>query len=114
MLRLSNTLARSSNELNIDGLCLVHYCNGCQSLHQISVSKPNHLNAIWSWNGNAEKPSFSPSINIVGVCHYHLVEGKISYCADSIHALAGKTVDLPDLPDWLGIDTNDWQENDSA
>jgi hypothetical protein len=32
-------------------------------------------------------------------CHFFLRDGKLEYCGDSTHALAGQTVDLPDLED---------------
>lgn len=80
-----------------------HYCPGCEQLHRIPVNKPQSSNGCqWSWNGDVENPSFSPSINIVGRCHYFIRNGNIEFCADSKHALSGKTVPLPDIPeDWL-------------
>jgi hypothetical protein len=32
------------------------------------------------------------------VCHYIITAGRIQFCADSTHALAGQTIDLPDIP----------------
>lgn len=63
-----------------------------------NLEKPNSNNAIWKWDGNRERPTFTPSMNIVGRCHYHLTAGKLIFYADSIHSLAGQTVDLPDFP----------------
>ena len=83
------------------GRCLLHWCPGCKQAHVINVEKPNHLGAKWSWDGDVNKPTFSPSINIVGSCHYFIQQGKIAYCSDSKHALAGQNVYLPDFPeDW--------------
>lgn len=31
-------------------------------------------------------------------CHLFLTDGKLSFCSDSEHRLAGQTVDLPDWP----------------
>lgn len=31
------------------------------------------------------------------VCHSFVTDGKINYCADSTHEMAGSTVDLPDV-----------------
>jgi hypothetical protein len=67
-------------------------------MHMINVEKPNGNGAQWSWNQDAEKPTFSPSINIVGICHYFIREGRIEFCSDSKHDLAGQSVELPDLP----------------
>lgn len=33
------------------------------------------------------------------VCHLFVTSGKIIYCLDCTHAYAGKTVELPDLPE---------------
>jgi hypothetical protein len=32
------------------------------------------------------------------LCHYFIRAGKIEFCGDSPHNLAGQTVDLPDWP----------------
>lgn len=86
----------------------VHWCPGCapiagrSPLHAISVDTPNAMTgARWTFDGNLDAPTFSPSINCVGQCHYFIVGGRISYCADSAHALAGQTVPMvPIGADW--------------
>ena len=79
-----------------------HYCEGCRRLHLISVTKPNqYSNAQWTFNNDYEKPTFTPSINIVGHCHYFITDGNIMYCGDSTHSLAGLTVPLPNFPNWI-------------
>lgn len=80
------------------GLCLLHWCPGCKQVHLINVEKPNHLGAIWTWDRNPKFPTFTPSVNIVGVCHYRLTAGILQYCGDSTHHLSGQTVELPDFP----------------
>jgi hypothetical protein len=82
------------------GHVLMHWCPGCKSRHLINVEKPNECGAKWTWDGNAEAPTFSPSIHIVGQCHYLIRAGMIQFCSDSKHALAGQTVPLPDFPEW--------------
>jgi hypothetical protein len=78
-----------------------HWCPGCGELHRIDVNAANpNTGSQWTWDGNVDIPTFSPSINIVGRCHYFIVAGQIQFCKDSRHKLAGQTVDLPDLPDW--------------
>jgi hypothetical protein len=79
---------------------LMHWCPGCKSRHLIETKERNPNGAIWAWDGNAEAPTFSPSINIVGRCHYFIVSGQIQFCGDSAHSLAGQTVPLPDFPEW--------------
>lgn len=61
----------------------------------------------WTFNGNESKPSFTPSmlvrgylgrdengVEAYGTCHSFVTDGMIAYCADSTHALSGKTVAL--------------------
>lgn len=81
------------------GKVYLHWCPGCESLHGINVEKPNDWNAVWSFDGNLESPTFSPSINLVGRCHYFIRAGRIEFCGDSTHKLAGQTVPLPDIPE---------------
>lgn len=81
------------------GLTYLHWCPGCKQLHPINVEKPNSYNAVWSFDGNLESPTFSPSINIVGRCHYFIRAGQIQFMSDSRHALSGQTVPLPDIPE---------------
>ena len=79
-----------------------HWCPGCEAMHQIAVDQPFRNGARWSFDGNAGQPTFSPSVNVgPGTkvqCHYFIRAGRIEYCADCHHALAGQTVDLPDIP----------------
>ena len=79
---------------------LMHWCPGCKARHLIETKERNANGAIWSWDGNAEAPTFSPSINIVGRCHYFITAGQIQFCGDSTHPLAGQTVELPEFPEW--------------
>jgi hypothetical protein len=77
----------------------LHRCPGCNSSHYVATSG----NPSWTFSGDDEKPSFSPSIKVSWgngegsrVCHYFIREGNIEYCPDSTHELAGKTVPLPE------------------
>lgn len=56
---------------------------------------------IWNFNNNLDKPTFTPSLsnkfcgctgNIY--CHLYITNGKITYCGDSDHPMAGKTVEM--------------------
>lgn len=86
----------------------VHWCPGCAGMpgrsprHAIHVDVPNPMTgARWTFDGNADSPTFAPSINVVGDCHYFIKAGHIEYCADSTHALAGQTVSMvPMNDDW--------------
>jgi hypothetical protein len=65
----------------------------------------------WTWDGNLEAPTLSPSIlshihpyddqsRPQGVCHSFLVAGVLQFLGDCTHPLAGQNVPLPDLPGW--------------
>jgi hypothetical protein len=110
--QISSCLRRATN-----GYC--HWCPGCKEMHLIGDS--------WTFDGNLEVPTFSPSVKITGrqiiknergewtgewvrdgagnpidfVCHYFLTAGQFQFCGDSSHELAGQTVPLPALPSWL-------------
>lgn len=80
------------------------------------VEQPNpESEARWTFDGNEAAPTFAPSVLVyhwskygpdghkaegaekITDCHYFLRAGRIEFCSDSRHALAGKTVDLPEL-----------------
>lgn len=98
----------------------VHFwCPGCDEVHGIVHGAGN----AWTWNGDLELPTFTPSILIRGnqwprdeypeyyksrhpdvapggdtVCHSFVNDGRIQFLGDCTHALAGQTVDLPEWP----------------
>jgi hypothetical protein len=82
----------------ISGKCFLHWCPGCEQLHLINIEKPNRLGAIWSFDGNLDLPTFNPSINHIGYCHYFIRSGNIEFCSDSKHQYAGQTIPLPPFP----------------
>lgn len=89
---------------------VVFYCPGCEEHHQIDTAK-------WEFNGDYEKPTFSPSYLTWNDpnpkadpkydpdgkyrngfrCHSFIKDGKIEYLSDCTHKLAGQTVELRDL-----------------
>ena len=54
----------------------------------------------WGFNGNLDKPTVSPSINVKlgegGICHSFVDNGYIRFLNDCTHELAGKTVEIPE------------------
>ena len=92
-----------------------YWCPGCNNMHAISVEQKNHSGASWSFNGDVDRPTFSPSINYkvntpdMGehyqphiwstICHHFVRDGRIEFLSDCTHAFKGQTVDLPDFPD---------------
>lgn len=114
----------------VEGGHLTFWCPGCDGAHAVTVGAG--AGPRWGYNGNADRPTFTPSILVRSteftdkgraqyeawralgypptgeafdskptVCHSYVTDGRIQFLADCTHGLAGKTVDLPDLPDWL-------------
>ena len=80
---------------------LLFYCPGCQQYHAFVVERQMH--PVWTWNGNLEKPTFTPSLLVHGStdkpCHLYVVNGQIQYLSDCFHDLRGQTVDMQQI-DW--------------
>lgn len=90
------------------------FCPGCNYHHVLSVSIPQQNGSRWGFNGDYERPTFTPSLLIrtgsfaqpgyidppeipPSRCHSFITDGKIQFLSDSTHGLSGQTVDLPDL-----------------
>lgn len=87
---------------------LIFWCPGCDGAHAIWIGEGS--GPRWSWNGDAERPTFSPSLlvryngadadtpgGIPSVCHSFVTDGRIQFLGDCTHALVGQTVDIPDF-----------------
>lgn len=77
-------------------------CPGCGVVHGVTVGEGS--DPRWDWNGNVNKPTFTPSILVrytwgvertPVVCHSFVTDGRIQFLADCTHELAGQTVDIP-------------------
>ena len=94
---------------------LVMWCPGCNLLHRISFAGENgDLPPVcWEFDGNITAPTVSPSLLITARyggegpdghdlrCHSFVRAGRWEFLSDCTHALAGQTVDLPPVPDWV-------------
>jgi hypothetical protein len=68
-------------------------------MHAFAVDASFSNGAKWTFNGNLEKPSFSPSMNIGNdFCHYYLTDGELRFSACHGHNLGGQVIPLPELP----------------
>jgi hypothetical protein len=96
------------------------FCPGCQENHVVRRT-------LWGFNGDYEKPTFTPSILITSGhyvqgqngetcwctynkehpedpapfkcsrCHSFIIDGRIQFLNDCTHELAGQTIDLPEI-----------------
>lgn len=80
------------------GKLMQFFCPGCRYYHSFLVGVVGHS---WDWNGNMEKPTFSPSMLVnrgtSQQCHLFVREGKIQFLNDCWHELRGKTVEMEDI-----------------
>lgn len=99
-----------------EGGRLLFWCPGCNETHQVSVRDSG--GSGWGFNGDYDRPTFTPSILVrykrritddeaerilAGeeinlpdtVCHSFVTDGRIQFLEDCTHDLAGQTVDLP-------------------
>lgn len=88
-------------------------CPGCETMHQVWTDR-------WTWNGDGDRPTFSPSVLVTGTqkitdeehaaimrgekiqtrplrCHSFVEAGRIRFLNDCTHDLAGQAVDLPTI-----------------
>lgn len=88
---------------NCKGLYLVE-CPGCKMLHQIHTK--NYKGQNWSFNGDMEKPTFTPSLlvtytwgeeNKKCVCHSYIRNGIWEFLSDCTHELAGQKVPMIEI-----------------
>jgi hypothetical protein len=101
------------------GTRLYMWCPGCDDLHAVEVSAPNR----WTWDGNLESPTVSPSILVEDVqwkpeygfhkpthhvapgdptrCHSFVKQGRWEFLDDCTHHLTGQTAPMVPLPAWL-------------
>ncbi len=89
-------------------------CPGCiemlggTGLNMLPVNCTNKT-LQWEWDKNLILPTLYPSIltrvGTEGVCHSFLRKGRFEFLDDCTHSLAGQTVEMPDLPYWIILET---------
>lgn len=102
-----------------------YWCEGCKGPHSVRTEGPSS----WGFNGDLEKPVFTPSVLVTGfqnltdaecevilsggkverrplTCHTFVgcnraKPGEVIFLGDCTHALAGTVQFFPDLPDYM-------------
>lgn len=96
----------------LDGGRVGFMCPGCGEMHQVRIDGEGRPR--WGFNGDYERPTFTPSINVTWsepsdvegefddtskdrkmVCHSFVTDGQISFLNDCTHALAGRVAPIP-------------------
>jgi len=115
------SLNLSSKLRQLNNNSILFHCPGCDESHVISVNSTGRPN--WTYNGDPEKPTFTPSIKVTGMqceivdhqwngewkrdeqgnpipgcCHSFITDGNIQFLDDCTHPLKDQTVPLPDIP----------------
>jgi hypothetical protein len=84
----------------------VIFCPACRCGHGIWTTNKNEVNnALWTFDGNMDRPTISPSILVRHtdfngkdvVCHSFVNNGMIQFLGDCSHEMAGKTLELPEF-----------------
>lgn len=74
-------------------------CPGCGSHHVYEIPR-------WQFNGDVDNPTFSPSLKATWnwgpereakCCHFFVRNGRIEYCGDCTHDMAGQTVEMAEV-----------------
>ncbi len=97
-----NVLRKNNPEFLQQGEADYYFqCPGCGCEHGVWITHPNYNNAMWSFNGSMDKPTFSPSLNVKYgdgvVCHSEITNGMIKFLSDCTHKLKGQTVPIPPI-----------------
>lgn len=97
ILEISNVVEGHGNRYIVE-------CPGCKMEHVIATGEGP--GPRWTFNGNMEKPTFSPSLLVTYtwgpehksiVCHSFIVDGVWQFLTDCTHELAGQHVPMIDV-----------------
>jgi hypothetical protein len=106
------------------------WCPGCRQPHRPIIANEDGTTGggpRWEWDGNLDAPTISPSLLVFGSvylhddgsqcpdwhddyetrahtqgnCHSFIRAGRWEFLSDCAHELAGQTVDMVPLPDWM-------------
>ena len=88
----------SSGEINL----WAFFCPGCKYDHALAIRQYTEGgNPQWTFNGDVDKPTFTPSLLVWGSdqsrrCHSFITDGQIQFLSDCFHDLKGQTVEIPE------------------
>lgn len=84
-------------------------CPACGYLHQICTADAHREGwPVWELSGTADRPTIRDSILVTGEegedhhptrFHSYVTDGYIKFDCDSLHSMAGQTVELPEFPE---------------
>lgn len=90
---------------------IAYWCQGCESCHAVRVNVERDGWPAWTWDGNVDAPTFSPSVlvtydwhgddgepDLPERCHTFIRGGIVEFLGDCTHKFAGQTLPLPDWP----------------
>src|SRR4051812_40400998 len=107
VVRRQHRIGPDGGRIEMGRACWV-WCPGCDMAHRVTVvgEDGSRDQVIWDWDGDLERPTFSPSIllttsNVLLRCHSYIQQGRWVFLGDCSHPLAGQTVDMVPLPDWM-------------
>lgn len=82
-------------------------CPACGYGHLFRTVPGNHGEPVWSFNGDRDSPTFSPSMLVNSrahvtdpntiLCHSFVRNGKFEFLSDCSHAMAGQTVEIAEV-----------------
>lgn len=87
----------AENPSDPTGPDFIFFCPGCRCGHAVWVNRKASNGAIWTFNGDEDKPTFKPSLLVDstrGRCHSYVTDGQIQFLDDCTHDLKGQTVPL--------------------
>lgn len=107
----------SSRLRALEGQRVAYWCPGCNRAHILFVGHGGEP-PRWMWNGDAELPTFMPSVlvtwdepsdipeefddrtkDLKRVCHSWVKAGVIEFLSDCTHALVSQHVPIPPWPE---------------
>lgn len=76
----------------------LYWCKGCGYEHAFGLrSEGGHHTFNMDLNNPTVNPSLLQNFTPGRLCHSYIKDGKIQYLSDCQHALAGQTIELPDI-----------------